>query len=129
MKTSNFANNARYALRGISISRYPDKRSGFSGPEFPPLFPSEDLLKLYKLNAINWADYEVRYRLQLATLNPMAAWNHLEYLAGCQGTQEPILLCYESAKTLDSNPCHRRIVAAWFFEELGFPVPEWSKDG
>ena len=124
MKTSNFSNNQRYGLNGISISRYPDKRSGFKGPEFPPLMPSEGLLKAYKDQRIRWETYKAIYSQQLACLNPYKVAEHLEVLAE---DSEPILLCYESAKTLDKNPCHRRLVANWFGRELGLVVPEWDK--
>lgn len=127
MKTSNFANNARYDLRGISISRYPDKRSGFTGPEFTPFMPSERLLKAYK-EGLPWPGYAAVFQQQLDCLNPQKTWERLMRMAEAIGADEPILLCYESAKTLDTNPCHRRLVAQWFKETIGEDVPEWSKD-
>ena len=133
MKTSNFANNDRYNLRGISISRYPAIRQGFSGPEFPPLFPSAQLLKAYK-EGLSWKEYAARYKmLTLRCLDPQRTWDALTIIAAINapnepGEAEPTLLCYESSKTLDTNPCHRRLVAAWFEETLGKVVPEWSKN-
>ena len=128
MKTSNFANNARYNLGGISISRYPATRQGFKGPEFPPLFPSSDLLQVWKAEAITWDDYAYQYRRQLDCLNPQAIWDELMFISGASmGLRpEPIILCYESAKTLDAHPCHRRLVADWLERELDVDVPEWA---
>jgi hypothetical protein len=125
MKTSNFAHWQRQKFPGaISISRYPDRRSGFNGPEFPPLMPSVQLLKAYKDGDIDWAEYRRRYQQQLDCLNAIAVETALIEMAD---GHEPILLCYESAKTLDTQPCHRRLVAEWFERELDVDVPEWSK--
>jgi hypothetical protein len=122
METSNFANNQWHDLNGISISRYPATRQGFKGPEFPPLMPSSQLLTWYK-DTGDWAKYAISYNRQLTCLNAQNVWHHLESMAGAS---EPILICYESAKTLDTQPCHRRLVAAWFERELGMVVPEWE---
>lgn len=130
MKTSNFANNRLHQLGGISISRYPATRHGFNGPEFAPLMPSANLLAWYKESDRGpdaWQYYEQNYNRQLACLNPKATWDELHNIASYLSEEgEPILLCYESAKTLDTHPCHRRLVAAWFGRELGVEVPEWS---
>lgn len=133
MKTSNFANNQRYNLKGISISRYPATRQGFNGPEFPPLFPNAFLLKGYKQGRITWPEYCEIYRTQLLCLNPSEVWHQLHQHAQAfygDGIRpvEPVLLCYESAKTLDTQPCHRRLVAEWFKETLGVEVLEWEKN-
>ena len=127
MKTSNFANNQRYNLCGISISRYPDRRSGFAGPEFPPLFPDAGLLKDYKEGRIDWINYVHVYQRQLDCLNCEEVYSRLCEIAFEAGADEPVLLCYESAKTLDTQPCHRRLVAAWFEREIGVRAPEWTK--
>jgi uncharacterized protein YeaO (DUF488 family) len=134
MKTSNFANNKLYGLNGISISRYPATRQGFTGPEFPPLMPSTQLLNWYKTHPDDWQGYCDRYNdFNLKCLNPQATWEALNALAQLSqpvhaAVSEPILLCYESAKTLDTQPCHRRLVADWFERELGVVVPEWTKE-
>lgn len=131
MKTSNFANHSRQKFPGaISISRYPDKRNGFTGPEFPPLMPSEQLLRAYKDETINWEDYSKEYHKQLDCLDPQKTWERLHILVNSVSPvyAEPILLCYESAKTLNTNPCHRRLVAKWFEDSFGdCQVPEWTK--
>jgi uncharacterized protein YeaO (DUF488 family) len=129
MKTSNFANNARYRLNGISISRYPDRRSGFKGPEFTPLMPSAQLLNWYKgtdQGPDAWAEYASCYNAQLDCLKAGQVAEEIEVLCEAYDA-EPILLCYESAKTIDTQPCHRRLVAAWFERELGIVVPEWVR--
>lgn len=128
MKTSNFANNKIYGLNGISIARYPATRQGFKGPEFPPLFPSAQLLAWYKEHR-NWQQYTEAYDAQLACLSAGAVYKELLVIAdSIDAGGEVILLCYESSKTLDTKPCHRRLVAEWFERELGIVVPEWSKD-
>lgn len=134
MKTSNFANNQRYDLNGISISRYPAARQGFNGLEFPALFPPAELLAAYKAG-MGWGEYAERYKMfTLRCLDPQKTFDTLTIMAalhqieGPEEPPEPILLCYESAKTLDTQPCHRRLVAAWFERELGVVVPEWSKE-
>ncbi|NEZ61522.1 DUF488 family protein [Leptolyngbyaceae cyanobacterium CCMR0082] len=127
MKTSNFANNAHHNLQGISISRYPATRSGFTGPEFPPLFPDTGLLKDYKESRIDWSGYVARYEQQLSLLKADEAYAYLCQIAAEIGADEPVLLCFESAKTLDKQPCHRRLVAAWLEREIGVQVPEWAK--
>lgn len=128
MKTSNFANNQRYGLNGISISRYPAIRNGFKGPEFPPLMPSAQLIRGYKEKIITWPEYTECYNTQLTGLKAAVVYQSLLDLASLTGVGEPILLCFESAKTLDKNPCHRRLVAEWFWQELKIKVPEWTKE-
>ena len=129
MKTSNFANWKNQRFPGaVSISRYPDRRSGFTGPEFPPLMPSAQLLNWYKNNEIDWGDYRDLYAGQLKCLDPQKVVFQLEDIAKAWGSAEPVLLCYESSKTLDIKPCHRRLVAEWFEAELGLAVPEWSRE-
>jgi len=125
MKTSNFANNQIHQLKGISISRFPDKRNGYI-PEFTPLIPSEQLLKAYKAG-LPWAEYATVYQMQLDCLKPEKVLDRLQEISAALGASEPILLCWESAKTLDSQPCHRRLVAKWFQASLGIEVPEWTK--
>ena len=127
MKTSNFANNQMHNLCGISISRYPATQQGFNGPEFPPLFPDARLLKDYKDGFIDWEGYKVRYNDQLSLLKAEETYAYLCQIAVNIGADEPILLCYESAKTLSAKPCHRRLVAKWFEKEVGVKVPEWAR--
>ena len=125
MQTSNFANWQRQRFPGaISISRHPAHRNGWDGPEFPPLMPSSQLLKAYKDGVIDWEQYKSEYLPQLGLLRCQDTWNILHEIAG---PHEPVLLCYESAKTLEASPCHRRLVAEWFERNLSASVPEWSK--
>lgn len=136
MKTSNFANWQRQKFPGaISISRYPATRQGWNGPEFPPLMPSTQLLQAYKDGSIDWDEYRRQYQIfTLSPLDPRKTWDILQIIAArsapdTPGPVEPVLLCYESAKTLSSQPCHRRLVAEWFEQAFGgFVIPEWSKD-
>ena len=125
MKTSNFANWQRNRFPGaISISRFPDRRSGYNGPEFPPLMPSSQLLKAYK-DGMSWDEYRKHYNEQLLCLNAEMVWQQLLNIVD---GAEPVLLCYESAKSLEEKPCHRRLVADWFEYSLDFVIEEWSKD-
>lgn len=125
MKTSNFSNSGHYGLNGISISRWPDRRHGFI-PEFTPLMPSAQLLAAYK-EGMPWDSYALVYNLQLKCLNARNTWERLHEMAEAVGAVEPILICFESALSLDTKPCHRRLVAKWFEAELDVVVPEWSK--
>ena len=121
--TSNFANHQRYSLAGISICRYPSR--DFQGPEFLGLAPNHALITDYKDGIINWEAYKKRYYYEvIQALDPEKTLAVLKRLA--QG-RTPILLCFESSKTLDTQPCHRRLVAAWFNKKLGIEVPEWTK--
>lgn len=128
MKTSNFANNNLYDLKGISISRHIDRRTA---PriiaEFPPLFPQEDIIKGYREGLLEWDQYKALYLAQLSCLNASSVYLYLVSVAEANDADEPILLGYESAKTLDTKPSNRRIVADWIRHELNIEVPEWNK--
>ena len=67
--------------------------------------------------------YRKEYFKQLLTLDPRITWQKLHDFA--QG-HEPVLLCYEKPPFDDWNFCHRRMVAEWFENELGFIVSELS---
>lgn len=128
MKTSNFATWRLYKDQmpgAISISRHPCRRSGWKGPEFTPLMPSAQLLRSFKNKEIDWTGYSIAYESQIGLLRAEGVWNALHELAG---PHEPVLLCVESAKTLDEQPCHRRLVADWLGRALGEEIPEWRKD-
>ena len=102
MKTSNFANWQRNRFPGaISISRS------------------------FKNGEIDWTGYNIAYRSQLDMLDPTSIWEALHELAG---PHEPVLLCVESAKTLEEKPCHRRLVADWFEYWIDDVIEEWSKE-
>lgn len=121
MKTSNFSNNSRHNLNGISVSRFPPKY--FKGPEFTPLMPSIALLNAYK-EGISWDSYEKAYMTQL---NCLKVDEVIKKLTQLSRGNEPIILCFESSKTLDTKPCHRRLVAKWVEMKTGIKVNEWSK--
>lgn len=67
------------------------------------------------------ARYEPLYREILAGLDPRAMWDRMHELAG---GAEPVLMCFERPPFTVENFCHRRLVAAWFEQELGQVVDE-----
>jgi hypothetical protein len=72
---------------------------------------------------IDDASFAIGYAQQLAALDPARVWHELHALAM---PAEPILCCWEVPPfVVPGNWCHRRLVAAWFEEQLGVTVPEW----
>jgi hypothetical protein len=72
-----------------------------------------------------WIDTEgflAGYACQLAALDPRSTWDRLHQLAA---PHEPVLLCWEAPPFTEQNWCHRRLVAAWFKQTLGYEVAEW----
>lgn len=113
MKTASFFT---YAGAGrISIARYPPRGTppGFS--VYRPLAPGP------WFNTTDRIEYERRYAMQLALLDPSRVWDELHVLAG---DHEPTLLCWERPPFSDDNWCHRRLTAAWFEIALGHQVNE-----
>jgi hypothetical protein len=89
--------------------------------------PDSVLLQQYKDGYLRWAEYKNIYQKQLDCLDAEKVYEWiLSETFIIDAPCEPILLCYESSKTLDAKPCHRRLVAAWFEQELGIDVPEYS---
>lgn len=121
--TSSFAQYQRQQLHGgISICRYPPRN--FRGPEFLGLAPNQGLIRDYKNKKIDWNIYRRRYYYEVvAALDPARTLNVLRHLAE---DAMPIALCYEPGETLDTVPCHRRLVAAWLEKLLNIEVPEWE---
>ena len=66
-------------------------------------------------------EYEAAYAAILSGLDARTVWHELHELAG---GHEPVLLCFERPPFSPSNWCHRRLVAAWFAQELGHEVEE-----
>jgi hypothetical protein len=63
----------------------------------------------------------------LGELDPQETWDKLHRLHG--DGSEPVLQCFERPPFSDLNWCHRRMVAKWFEETLGHPVPEIGYTG
>jgi len=118
MKTSCFY---LYSGEGrISIARTSPKHVLDGLKYYPALAPGKWLFDpAYK----DYATYRERYfREILAPFDPQKIWDDLHALAG---GHEPVLLCHEHYP--DHKPddwCHRRMVAEWFEQALGVPVPE-----
>jgi hypothetical protein len=97
------------------------------------LMPDCVLLKQYEEGDLNWEEYQAIYQKQLDCLDAEKVYEWIlsetfirdvscePILLGC----ELLMCCYESTKTLDVLPCHRRLVAAWFSRELRIDVPEF----
>ncbi len=65
--------------------------------------------------------YQQHYDALLAALDPRKVWDDIHRMAG---DAEPVILCWEVPPFTTSNFCHRRMVADWFQDKLGFEVPE-----
>lgn len=113
MKTSSFF---LYDGPGrISISRAAPRNSVAGFRVFKLLAPGP------WFNSVPRDVYERLYAEQLAELNAQAVWDRLHILTD---GHEPVLLCYEKPPFTATNWCHRRLVAAWFHEQLGHSVDE-----
>jgi hypothetical protein len=102
--------------RAVSISR--SQPRGWTGRVYEPLAPSWRLLAAAKSGAIDEDEYTRRYRAEiLSKLDPGQVFNDLG--------EDAVLLCWENSGAF----CHRRLVAEWFEEKLGVPVPEVGEVG
>ena len=86
---------------------------------FKALAPRREMLKM----AIG-PYRDIYFNEILAAFDPQETWDKLHELVS--GT-EPILLCFEAPPFTSSNWCHRRMIAEWFEDKLGYLVPEWEK--
>ncbi len=101
----------------ISIARFAPRNTPAGYRVFKPLAPGA------WFNSVSWDEYQVRYAAEiLDPLDPAAVLEELQALAGEGNT--PTLLCWEKPPFEGDNHCHRRLVAAWFEQRLGFAVPE-----
>jgi hypothetical protein len=118
MKTSSFFT---YTGPGrISIARYAPRHTPAGFRVFSPLAPGR------WFNSVSRAEYERRFAEEvLAMLNPRLTWDLLHEFAG-EGN-EPFLMCWEAPPFTTTNWCHRRIVAQWFKDKLGYHVPEFER--
>jgi len=119
MNTSYFA-RVKHIKNPLSISRFPPR--WYNGPTFASLAPPVDLLNAYKAGEASQIDYVKVFVSRV--LGPLNARECYDYLVENHG-EDVTLLCYE--KPLDF--CHRRIVAAWFKDQLDIDVKEltWNK--
>jgi hypothetical protein len=108
MRTSYFAKYR--GEHGVSIARYPFK--GYSGRQYPPLFPSNEILMQYKRDADRIMYTDRYYDEILVRLDPQKVYDDLG--------DEAVLLCFEKP----GDFCHRRLVASWIEDKLGLEVPE-----
>lgn len=116
METSSFSLSGTDP-RGISIARFPPRFS-FKGPRYIDLAPSMSLLKAWKSHTIGEEEYTDRfYQETLSRTTPERVLKDLG--------SEAVLLCYEKPGEF----CHRRIVAKWLEDALGFAVPEGERKG
>jgi len=115
MQTSNFARSGSHP-RAVAISR--SQPRGWTGHAYEPLAPTWRLLAEAKSGEIDEEEYIRRYREEvLSKLDPGRVFNDLG--------DDAVLLCWENSGAF----CHRRLVAEWFEEKLGVPVPEVGEEG
>ena len=117
--TSSFPRNARNPNSIAicrTISRWVREDLGFNGPHLKTLAPSSTLVfHDRKEQKISDDEYRRRYlqELKRQNLTPESIIDTLPDGA--------ILLCYEPPGKF----CHRRILAEWIENEIGFEIPEW----
>ena len=117
MRTSYyFSNRIRTAglnLVGISNS-HPKELDWLQGMRlYRPLCPGWKLVHQYKDGKINRDEYEYLYNQEiLLRLDPEEAFSQLG--------EDAVLLCWEKPGLF----CHRRIVARWFYDNIGIKVSE-----
>ena len=108
MQTSNFRKSGKDP-RAVAISR--GVPSWYRGKRLIELAPSRELMK-----EKDDIEYSARYQGEvLARLDALQVAQQLD--------PDAILLCWEPP----GEPCHRRLVAAWFKRELDIDVPELGK--
>jgi len=101
----------------ISIARYAPRRTPSGYRIFTALAPGR------WFNSVSRDEYEHLYKAEmLDRLDPLRTWNILHEMSG-RGN-EPVLLCWEKPPFSEKNWCHRRIVARWLKEQLGYDVDE-----
>lgn len=96
--------------RKVSIAKWPPRY--WAGPRAPKFAPSDP-------KAPDWA---AAYRRDLEARFPSPASLRLYLEEVERETPDPILCCYEA----DASECHRRVLAAYIRELLGWDVPEWK---
>ena len=97
---------------GVAVCLYPP--IDWAGLRFPSLAPTSNMFQEIKSRKINKIEYEHRYREEvLGKLDAGYIYITLK---------NNVLLCWEQPGEF----CHRRIIANWIFEELGYDVPEWN---
>ena len=119
MKTSYFANTrnidkSKYCP--IGIAQYPPKWL----PAIATYLPLAPTRKLFH-SKLELKAYRAVFMKQLAELDPERVRKELKAI---HGALEPVLLCYEAPPFDAQNFCHRRMVARWWEEQTGEPVPE-----
>ncbi len=126
MKTASFKQWRQEGWAGAPISVARWAPSHFTGLHYPDLAPG------HWFKSLPFGRYQERYEAEmLGRWDAHKVWDDLQRLA--HGL-EPVLLCWELAplEGIDAGVfgpeagrwCHRRIVADWFFDELGVVVPE-----
>lgn len=99
---------------GVAICIYPP--IDWTGLRFPALEPERSTFYAIKNGTITQQEYERLYREQvLSKLDPQNIYDMF---------RNNVLLCWENPGEF----CHRRIVAAWLYENLGIIVNEWTPD-
>ncbi len=109
------------SLCPICISRgYPKWIPVNSVPRVLELAPEWSWLKLDRVA------YEKLFMERLSRLNAENLWDRLDWIARSNGSETPVLLCWEKPPFTVDHWCHRRLVSQWFEMELNVHVPELS---
>lgn len=115
MKTASFFT---FAGEGrVSIARYAPRATPAGFRVFAALAPGP------WFNKVGGDEYRRRFAAEIiGRLDPAETWDRLHQLVA-PGV-EPVLLCWEKPPWTEDNFCHRRIVADWLGEKLGFTIEE-----
>ena len=106
------------SIAGIGISRgVPNGR--LSALRYPVLNPGS------WFKSVQVDEYIRRYSAQLADLDARRVVEDLEQLSS---GRDCALLCWERPDD-DDAWCHRGLVSAWLYEQLGMEVTEWGMEG
>ncbi len=110
MQTSYYA-GYRNGEGAVAISQ--GVPAGFRGRIYNKLAPSLELIRLGKTGQVE--EFIRRYKAEVLDNLDAAA-------VAAELGEDAVLLCWERPGEF----CHRRLVAEWFEEKLGAPVPEFS---
>ena len=119
--TCNFANWRKIPIPVTPISIAIKTPDAFECLNYPKLFPTSELLYLYKNGIIGERKYTESYRAQI--LGPLKTHEVIEELYAMRKDDDSgiVLLCYESS----SKFCHRHLVRKWL-EKDNFIVREFE---
>lgn len=101
----------------LSIAR--QRPAWYGGAELGILAPSYQLLRQFQSGRIDWSEFEVLYRAELDSLDPVEI---LQMIRHRVWDNDVCLLCYEPI----GKSCHRHILAEWLEAGTGKIITEYT---